>query len=148
MDHKFNSTKCEHLKFTRKRQNTITNSYALHNTVKSKVPTVKYIGVKLQFSLRWNENTDFITWKAASRHGYIRCSIASSLPPLPPPPRKGLQAVDKTYSWVCMCSTGRSYPKDPIESTWGCLATSSSNCKHHQTHWPSYQHNQTAQPNR
>ena len=49
----FNPTKCEHLKFTRKRQNTTTNSYTLHNTVMFKVPTVKYHGVKLQSSLRW-----------------------------------------------------------------------------------------------
>ena len=66
-----NSTKCEHLKFTRKRQKTTTNSYTLHNTVMSKVPTVKYLEVKLQSSLRWSENTDFITGKAASKLGYI-----------------------------------------------------------------------------
>ena len=78
----------------------------------SKVPTVKYLGVKLQSSLRWNENTDFITQKAASRFEYVRLSIPSSLSHIR---ENGLQAVGKTY--FCMCSIGRSYPKDPIEST-------------------------------
>ena len=76
----FNPKKCEHLRFTRKRQNTTTNSsYTLHNIVMSKVPTGKYLGGKLQSSLQWNENIDFITGKVASRHRYIRHSIPSSL---------------------------------------------------------------------
>ena len=138
---KFNPTKFEHLRLTRKRQNTITNSYTIHNTVMSKVPTVKYLGVKLQSSFRWNENTDFITGKTASRLGYIRRSIPSSLPHFREKAYK--QLTRPILECVCLCSMGHSYPKDPIESTWGCLATSSSNCKRHQTHWPYYQHNQT-----
>ena len=110
----FNTTKCEHLTLTRKRQNA--TSYTLHNTVMSKVSAVKYLGVKLQSSLRWNKNNDFITGKTASRLGYIRRSIPSSLPHLW---EKGYKQLTKTYSWVCMGSMGHSYPKDPIESTWG-----------------------------
>ena len=43
---------------------------------------VKYLGVKLENSLRWNENTSFITGKASSRFGCIWKTIPSSLPHL------------------------------------------------------------------
>jgi hypothetical protein len=76
----FNPSKCEHLKFTRKLKNTSNNSYTLHNTEMCKVSSVKYLGVKLQSNLRWNENTAFITGKASSRLGYIRRTIPPSLP--------------------------------------------------------------------
>ena len=43
---------------------------------------MKYLGVKLENSLRWNENTSFITGKASSRLGYILRTIPSLLPHL------------------------------------------------------------------
>ena len=78
----FNPIKCEHIRFSRKRTNAVDNSYTLHNITMPKTSTVKYLGVKLEGSLRWNENTSFVTSKASSRLGYIRRTIPSSLPHL------------------------------------------------------------------
>ena len=43
---------------------------------------MKYLGVKLESSLRWNENTTYISNKASSRLGYIRQTIPPTLPKL------------------------------------------------------------------
>ena len=78
----FNPIKCEHIRFGRKRTNAVDNSYTLHNITMPKTSTVKYLGMKLEGSLRWNEKTSFVTTKASSRLGYIRRTIPSSLPHL------------------------------------------------------------------
>ena len=74
----FNPTKCEHLRFSRKRTKVIDNTYTLHNIAMPKTPTVKYLGVKLEGSLRWNENTSYINSKASIRLGYIGRTIPIS----------------------------------------------------------------------
>ena len=78
----FNPIKCEHIRFSRKRTNAVDNSYTLHNITMPITSTVKYLGVKLEGSLQWNENTSYVTSKASGRLGYIRRTIPSSLPHL------------------------------------------------------------------
>ena len=68
----FNPLKCEYVKFSRKRTKGAENQYILHNVQIPKADGVKYLGVKLESSLRWNDNTTYITNKASSRLGYIR----------------------------------------------------------------------------
>ena len=96
--------------------------------------------VAVQLTIEWKYR---LYYRESCQQTWVYPSLNSIKSP--PPPRKGLQAIDKTYSLVWMCSMRRSYPKNPIESTWGCPATSSSNSKQHQMHWPYYQHNQTDQ---
>ena len=78
----FNPLKCEHVKFSRKRQRRSQNTYTLHNIEMSRSTSVKYLGVKLENTLRWNENSSFITSKASARLGYMRRTIPPSLPHL------------------------------------------------------------------
>ena len=75
----FNALKCEHIKFSRKRERGVNNTYTLHNIDMPKTNDVKYLGVKLENTLRWNNNTSFITGKASSRIGYIRRTIPPAL---------------------------------------------------------------------
>ena len=78
----FNPLKCVHVKFSRKRTKGAENQYILHNVQIPKADGVKYLGVKLESSLRWNDNTTYITNKASSRLGYIRRTIPPTLPHL------------------------------------------------------------------
>ena len=81
-DMKFNPTKCEHIKFSRKRKKTIDNTYVLHGIIIPQVNSTKYLGVKLEKDLRWNTNTNFISAKAASRLGFVSRTIPFTLPHL------------------------------------------------------------------
>ena len=78
----FNPLKCEHVRFTRKRTKGVDNTYRLHDIAIPKVSGAKYLGVKLENSLRWNINTNYIVSKASSRLGYVRRTIPASLPQL------------------------------------------------------------------
>ena len=71
----------------------------LHNIAMPKTPTVKYLGVKLEGSLRWNENTSYINSKASSRLGYIRRTIPSTLPHLRDKAYK--QLLRPTLEYAC-----------------------------------------------
>ena len=81
-DMEFNPSKCEHITFTRKRSMSRTTSYTLHNQVIPKVDNIKYLGVKMEKTLKWNLNTDYIRQKAASTLGFIRRNIPFNLPQL------------------------------------------------------------------
>ena len=74
--------KCKHVKFSRKRTKGTDHQYSLHNINIPKTDSVKYLGVKLESSLRWNDNTTYISNKASSRLGYIRRTIPPTLPQL------------------------------------------------------------------
>ena len=76
----FNPLKCEHIKFSRKRSKGLDNTYILHNIAVPKTDSVKYLGVKLESGLKWNDNTTYITNKASSRLGYVRRVIPPTLP--------------------------------------------------------------------
>ena len=78
----FNPLKCEYIKFSRKRTRGAQNDYTLNNINIPKTDSVKYLGVKLESSLRWNDNTTYISNKASSRLGYIRRTIPPALPHL------------------------------------------------------------------
>ena len=78
-DMEFNPSKCEHITFGRKRSNRLNNSYTLHNVSIPRVQEIKYLGVKLEHTLRWNSNTDYVTGKAAGKVGFIRRTIPPSL---------------------------------------------------------------------
>ena len=78
----FNPLKCEYIKFSRKRTKGLENQYLLHDVSIPKNDGVKYLGVKLQNTLRWNDNTNYISNKVSSRLGYIRRTIPPSLPNL------------------------------------------------------------------
>ena len=78
----FNPSKCEHITFTMKRSMSRTTSYTLHNQVIPKVDNIKYLGVKMEKTLKWNLNTDYIRQKAASTLGFIRRNIPFNLPQL------------------------------------------------------------------
>ena len=75
----FNPQKCEHLKFSRKRQRGLVNTFTLHQTTMDKTDAVKYLGVKLEKSLRWNQNISLIIGKASCKLGYIRRTIPPNL---------------------------------------------------------------------
>ena len=79
---KFNALKCEHIKFSRKRERGVNNTFTLHNIDMPKATGVKYLGIKLENTLRWNENSTFITSKASGRLGYVSRTIPPSLPDL------------------------------------------------------------------
>ena len=69
----FNPLKCEHVKFTQKRTKGANNNHIHNETDIPKTKGVKYLGLRLESSLRWNENFNYITNKAASiRWGFIR----------------------------------------------------------------------------
>ena len=68
----FSPTKCEHIKFSRKRTNTDDNRYSLHGIDIPKANNIKYLGVKLDPALTWNQNTDYIASKASYKIGFIR----------------------------------------------------------------------------
>lgn len=78
-DMHFNPSKCEHITFSRKKSKARHNTYHLHGETIPKVNTVKYLGVKLHSSLKWNENTNYISNKANNTLGFIRRSIPSNL---------------------------------------------------------------------
>ena len=78
----FNPLKCEYIKFSRKQTRGAQNDYTLNNINIPKTDSVKYLGVKLESSLRWNDNTTYISNKASSRLGYIRRTIPPALPHL------------------------------------------------------------------
>lgn len=75
----FNPSKCQHIKFSRKRVHTIDNTFSLHNTPIPKKTDIKYLGVKLESSLRWNLNTEYVAGKASGKVGFIRRTIPPSL---------------------------------------------------------------------
>lgn len=77
----FNPSKCEFVKFSRKKSHD-NNTYLLHGIEIPRSDGVKYLGIKLENSLKWNKNTAYITNKAASRLGYIRRTIPHTLPHL------------------------------------------------------------------
>ena len=52
----FNPLKCEHMHFSRKRTKGAEGQYILHNVQIPEVDGVKYLGVKLESSFRWNDN--------------------------------------------------------------------------------------------
>ena len=56
-----NPLMCEYVKFSRKRTKGAENQYILHNVQIPKADGVKYLGVKLESSLRLNNNTTYIT---------------------------------------------------------------------------------------
>ena len=78
----FNPLKCEYMNFSRKRTKGAESQYILHNVKIPEADGVRYLGVKLESSLRWNDNSTFITNKTFSRLGYIRRNIPLTLPPL------------------------------------------------------------------
>ena len=78
-DMEFNPSKCEHITFTRKKSKRSNNSYSLHNTSIPKVQEIKYLGVKLEHSLRWNSNTEYLSGKASGKVGFIGRTIPPSL---------------------------------------------------------------------
>ena len=63
-----------------------------------KTNDVKYLGVELENTLRWNDNTSFISGKASSRLGYIRRTIPPALPGLRNQAYKYLVRPDVEYS--------------------------------------------------
>ena len=78
----FNPLKCEYVKFSRRKTKGINNQYYLHNIEIPKTDSVKYLGVKLESSMRWNDNTTYLVNKASSRLGYVKRTIPPTLPHL------------------------------------------------------------------
>ena len=78
-DMEFNPSKCEHITFSRKRANKSKNNFTLHGTIIPKVQQTKYLGVKLEQTLCWNANTNYISGKAAGKVGFIRRTIPPAL---------------------------------------------------------------------
>ena len=65
-------SKCEFVRFSRKRTKTEPPSYQLHQEVIPKVDTIKYLGVKVQEDLKWNSHIEHITSKASTTLSFIR----------------------------------------------------------------------------
>ena len=78
----FNPLKWEYMNFSQKRTKGAESQYILHNVKIHEADGVRYLGVKLESSLRWNDNSTFITNKTFSRLGYIRRNIPLTLPHL------------------------------------------------------------------
>ena len=70
-DMECNPSKCEPITFGRKRSNRVNSNLTLHNVTIPRVQEIKYLGVKLEPTLRWNSNTDFVTVKAVGKVGFI-----------------------------------------------------------------------------
>ena len=83
-DMSFNPSKCEVIRFSRKRKPAPQTTYILHNENIPQVNHIKYLGVKIQSDLRWNMHIDYITGKASSTLGFIKRTI--------PPQSKTLRA--------------------------------------------------------
>ena len=52
----FNPLKCEYMNFSRKRTKGAESQYILHNVQITEADGVRYLGVKLESSFRWNDN--------------------------------------------------------------------------------------------
>ena len=73
----FNPLKCEYIKVSRKRTRGLETKYFVHYVTIPKNDGVKYLGVKLQNTLRWNNNnTNYISKKVSSHLGYIGRGIS------------------------------------------------------------------------
>lgn len=53
----------KHIEFARKCHKGTINNYTLRDIIMPKEPSVKYLGIKLEGSLPWNENTFYISLK-------------------------------------------------------------------------------------
>jgi hypothetical protein len=71
----FHPSKCEVIRFSRKRTPTAQVTYTLHDECIPKVDSIKYLGVKIQDDLRWNRHIDYINGKASSTLGFIKRTI-------------------------------------------------------------------------
>ena len=66
-DMRFNPSKCEVIRFCRKRKPVPLHPYTLHNTIIPRTDRIKYLGVNIQNNLRWDSHITAITNKAATR---------------------------------------------------------------------------------
>ena len=76
-DMEFHPKKCEHIVFTRKRNQT-TNEYKLHNTCIPKSSCIKYLGVHVDSKLSWNQQVDKTSAKANSTLGFVRRNVITT----------------------------------------------------------------------
>ena len=74
-DMHFNPSKCEVIRFSRKKKPAVQRVYTLHDENIPHVSTIKYLGVKIQSDLRWNAHIDYTTSKASSTLGFIKRTI-------------------------------------------------------------------------
>ena len=72
----FNPTKCEVLRFTRRR-NPLRATYTIHGHTLQTVPNGKYLGVNLNEKLSWNQHVDATTKKANNSLAFLRRNLAS-----------------------------------------------------------------------
>jgi len=75
----FHPKKCEVISITRK-QRPILHPYTLHGHLLKHTDTVKYLGVHISRDLQWDKHIDYITTKANSTLGFVRCNIKISNP--------------------------------------------------------------------
>ena len=66
----FNPTKCEFLRITNKKT-PLTHSYYIATSLIKKVTSIKYLGVRNDNKLTWNDHIQYITHKAAQVNGFF-----------------------------------------------------------------------------
>ena len=65
----FNPTKCEFLRITNKKAPLI-HSYYIATSLIKEVTSIKYLGVRIDNKLTWNNHIQYITHKAAQVNGF------------------------------------------------------------------------------
>lgn len=72
----FNPTKCEHIKFTNKR-NPLPSKYYIDDQLICEVHCIKYLGVNIDHKLTWNNHVNTITNKANSVRAFLQRNLKS-----------------------------------------------------------------------
>lgn len=72
----FNPTKCEVIRFTKRRRPTHGN-YIIHGHTLKVAKTGKYLGVTLSEKLSWNQHVDAVTKKANNSLAFLRRNLSS-----------------------------------------------------------------------
>ena len=78
----FNISKCCLIHFTQATTHKMENTYYLHNTLLLSSDHFKYLGVTLQFNLRYDRHVQDITAKADRALGSLRRNVRTSSPQL------------------------------------------------------------------
>ena len=66
----FNPTRCEFLRITNKKTPLI-HSYYITTSLIKEVTSIKYLGVRIDNKLTWNDHIQYITHKATQVNGFL-----------------------------------------------------------------------------
>ena len=66
----FNPTKCKFLRITNKKP-PLTHSYYIATSLIKEITSIKYLGVRIDNKLTWNDHIQYITHKAAEVNGFF-----------------------------------------------------------------------------